>query len=67
MEFNFAIRVKNQLNEKMICYKFQSPFSKTLPLNSTFQDLFNDILHFSFAHKLVDFLIFTCLAARERV
>ena len=36
-------------------------FSKIIPLNSIFEHLFNGILYFSVAQKLVDFVIFTCL------
>ena len=36
---------------------FQFTFSKTISLNSNFQDLFKDILYFSVAQIFVDFLI----------
>ena len=38
-----------------------------LPLNRTFQDLFNDILYFSVDQIYVEFVIFACLSNRGKV
>ena len=40
---------------------FQPTFRKILPLNSLFQELFNDIFYFCLAQTVSDFKIFICL------
>ena len=49
-----------EVSFRFLMLKVQLTFVKILPLYSSFQDLFNDIIYFSAIRIFVDFVLHTC-------